>query len=154
MDDGLAAMYTRLVRHAARICPVDPAISAEDVVHSAFLKCGALLPTLPTDLDRLRLWTFACNQVATDAHRRAQRVAFLPLADWTPSGDNVEAEALARVELHDLIARAVADPFARTAIAVALGYSGGEAAALCHCARPTVNTRVLRFRAANGRMGA
>ena len=147
-------VYARCVAHARRVCPPDPAISAEDVAHAAFVKCAALLPTLPTDLDRLRLWTRAVNQVATDAHRRAQRVAFLPLADWTPSGDNVEAEALARVELHDLIARAVVDPFARTAIAVALGYSGHEAAALCCCARPTVNTRVLRFRAANERMGA
>ena len=148
-------IYARVIRHAARVCPADPAIDAEDVAHAAFVKCAALLPTLPTDLDRLRLWTRAINQVATDHHRRARRVAFLPLADWEPSGGpSVEAEALARVELHDLIARAVADPFARTAIAVALGYSGGEAAALMCCARPTVNTRVLRFRAANERMGA
>lgn len=147
-------VYARVIRHAARVCPADPAISAEDVAHAAYVKCAALMPTLPTDLDRLRLWTRAVNQVATDHHRRARKVAFLPLTDWQQGGDNVEAEALARVELRDIITRAVVDPLARTALAMALGYSGQETAALMCCARPTVGTRVMRFREAHERMGA
>jgi DNA-directed RNA polymerase specialized sigma24 family protein len=160
MDDGeLTTIYGRVVRHAQRVCPADPAIDAEDVVQAAWLKCGALLPTLATDLDRLRLWTRCVNQVATDHHRRAQRATFVPLGDWQPGGArvergvSVEREALARVELAGVLALVAAgDLFA--AAAVALAVFGDGALAAVGCRRGTLGSRVSRFRAAHGGMHA
>jgi DNA-directed RNA polymerase specialized sigma24 family protein len=140
-------IYERVVRHARRVCPADPAIDGEDVAHSAWLKVATLLPTLPSDLDRLRLMTRAVNQVAIDHHRRGQRHPVLPLADWHPSGENVEAEALARVELGALVTLVAAgDLFAAAAFALALLGGDGAMAAL-GCGRGTLGSRVKRFRA-------
>jgi DNA-directed RNA polymerase specialized sigma24 family protein len=154
MDDGeLTTIYGRVVRHAQRVCPADPAIDAEDVVQAAWLKCGALLPTLATDLDRLRLWTRCVNQVATDHHRRAQRATFVPLGDWQPGGASVEREAIARAELAGVLALVAAgDLFA--AAAVALAVFGDGALAAVGCRRGTLGSRVSRFRAAHGGMHA
>lgn len=142
--------YARALRHARRVCPADPAIDAEDVVQSAWVKCGALLPDLPGDLDRLRLMTRCVNQVATDHHRKAKRLP-VSLPDWHPAPSSVEAEVATRVQLEAVLALVAAgDLYAAAALLFGLGYEYREVAARQGVAAGTALSRVARFRAREG----
>lgn len=141
--------YRRCVNHARRVLPPDPALEAEDLVHSAYVKAAPVLAGLPSELDRLRLLFRCVNQVATDHRRRVQRRPVMVLEDWHPDGADVEGEALDRAALAPYLLAAQTDPQLLAVLLLALGYDIRAAGLLMGCAPVTVSTRAHRWRQAH-----
>lgn len=125
------------------MCPADPAIDAEDLVQAAWLKVGARLDPARSAGEQTAYLNLIIGQLATDHHRAAKRHPILPLVDWLPGGVNVEAEAIARVEL-----AAVLGVVPLALLLFACGYSWDEIAAAQGVPLSTPRVRAVRWRQA------
>lgn len=142
-------LYAKLVNHARRVLPPDPAIEAGDLVNTALLKAWRWLDGERSEEERLKYLHTAIDSVANSARRgyRGRGIAqTMPLEEWRPSGANVEAQAIARANLGAIVALVLAgDVFAAAVLAYAL-CGGTEGAAMLGWPQSTFNTRVWRFR--------
>lgn len=139
------ALYPRCLPYARRICPRDPALDAEDIMHTAWIKACAHLAALPGDDDRRKYLNRAILTVVLD-HRRgaARRPILAPLYDHHIGG-NAEDEALLRVELAALL------PLVPAALLWHVsGWALAEIAAALGVNVTTVATQAHRWRAAQG----
>jgi DNA-directed RNA polymerase specialized sigma24 family protein len=144
-----AELYARLVAHARRVCPADPAIEPEDLVQAAWLRTQSLRDAEP-GRDHGGVLYRAVTQVAIEHYRRGKaRGARVELGDWHPAPGGVEALALARVELGAILADVAAGDLFALAALTAARCGNGEAAALLGWERSTLNTRVFRWRRAH-----
>lgn len=109
MDEATLARMDEAARRVARRrwCP-DPAVDAEDVAQAAWLRVLPRLTAERPEEEQTHYLLGAVACVAIDAQRRWRRRPRGEFGDWLPSGQDVEAEAIARAELGPILDRAVA----------------------------------------------
>lgn len=142
-DEALGRVHDRAIRHARRFAIGDPAVEPADLVAQAWVKVLPILGGLAGELDCLRLLMQATNQAAIDCHRKAARRPRGAFGAWLPSGQDVAAEALARVELTALLASGAGAVYA---VMIAAGWSRREVGAACGLAAATINGARWRWR--------
>lgn len=145
-------MYARLLHHARRVCPSDPAIDPEDLCQQAWLLSRHFLALDKPEAEQTAYLRRVITNVAISARRnsRGRGIAqAVPLADWTRWRGSVEDEALARAELGAIIAAASGgDTFAITLLL--MGTVGSrQAAAILGVQQTTILTRQYRWRKAH-----
>jgi DNA-directed RNA polymerase specialized sigma24 family protein len=135
--------------YARRVCPRDPALDAQDILQSAWLRAFAHLAALPDDEARRKYLNVAIRTVAIDHQRRmARRPIPVQLFDQHIGGD-AEEEAIALAELATVL------PTVPPALILyALGYEWGEIAALLGVPLITTKTRAHRWRRAQEELQA
>lgn len=149
MDEVSEQVYSQLLRHAIRVCPPDPALEPSDLVQSAWLRAHRWLDGERTEGERVKYLTTTITTAALDHRRRLKRrVATMPLEDWSPATDDVEAEVCMRDSLAVLLA--VVPP---SLLRFALGYPWVEIAAMCGIPERILIQRASRWRDTHDRTG-
>lgn len=130
-DPQNVAYARRCARHLG-----DPALDEDDLLQAAWLRAHDAVETLAGD-DRKRYLQRALRHTGIDLFRRrkVRGGAAVPITDRTPSRDDVEAEAIVRVELDRAIA--TGGKAALAALLVAVGYSVHDAQRLLGVSKTT-----------------
>lgn len=144
MDDAmLNRLHALTLRYARTRYLPDPAMDADDLAAMAWLRSLPHLADQYTEAQHGRYLRGAASCCAVDAQRAWRRRPHLPLEDWLPGKENVEAEAIARVELAAVLA--IVPP---ALLHFALGYLWSEIAAAFGVPLVTPRTQAHRWRRA------
>lgn len=134
--------------YARRVCPKDPALDAQDILQSAWLRAFAHLAALPDDEARRKYLNRTIRTVAIDHQRgMSRRPVAAPLYDEHVGGD-AEDEALTRAELATVLTSVPP-----ALLLYALGWMWEEIAAALGVPMITTKTRAHRWRRAHAGQG-
>lgn len=125
-----ADTYARLLRHARRVCPPDPALDAEDLVQQAWVKAHKWLDGDRSESDRMKYLYTAVTSVALDSRRRTKRRAIGGTVDeWFPDPARFEDVALDRVTLAPLLDEALQSRAGLAVLLIGMGHTWDDATA-------------------------
>ena len=131
---------------------LDDGAQAEEVCQDVFVRAYRALPRLPTDANH-RAWLYRiASNAATDRHRRARLLRWLPLRDDEADGesldrhDGAEARTVERAALQQAL-RALPIAYRQALVLFSVqGYSIREISEMLGVSEGAVKTRLFRAR--------
>jgi DNA-directed RNA polymerase specialized sigma24 family protein len=143
-------MYRKLVNHARRVLPPDPALEPCDLVQQAYIKAKPFLDRGRSESEQLMYLFTAITNLGRDGHRRYRHHPSVPFADWTPHPtEQIEDVTLDRVALAPYFEAARSNPQLLAVLLFGLGFDYRDTAAAMGVSLGSVRQRLHRWRQAH-----